>query len=101
MMHVYEIHPRKDKRGFDLISDAPPFCKLWYLKIPDAVGYAKRYSRAHYAVISVYAFFYRVWLARTRSIHHARLVLLFDSIGITIRHKVQADVVLEERFEPC
>jgi hypothetical protein len=23
--HVYEIRPRKDKRGFDLISDALPF----------------------------------------------------------------------------
>jgi hypothetical protein len=25
-MHVYEVRPRKDKRGFDLISDA--FCRL-------------------------------------------------------------------------
>jgi len=24
-MHIYEIRPRKDKRGFDLISDALPF----------------------------------------------------------------------------
>jgi hypothetical protein len=24
-MHAYEIRPRKDKRGFDLISDALPF----------------------------------------------------------------------------
>jgi hypothetical protein len=24
-MHVYEIRPRKDHRGFDLISDALPF----------------------------------------------------------------------------
>jgi hypothetical protein len=24
-MHTYEICPRKDKRGFDLISDALPF----------------------------------------------------------------------------
>jgi hypothetical protein len=23
--HVYEVRPRKDKRGFDLISDALPF----------------------------------------------------------------------------
>jgi len=22
--HVYEVHPRKDKRGFDLISDVRP-----------------------------------------------------------------------------
>jgi hypothetical protein len=24
-MHVYEVRPRKDKRGFDLVSDALPF----------------------------------------------------------------------------
>jgi hypothetical protein len=28
--HVYEIRPRKDKRGFDPIPDALPFCRLWY-----------------------------------------------------------------------
>jgi len=28
LMHVYEIRPRKDKRGVDLISDAPPFGQL-------------------------------------------------------------------------
>jgi hypothetical protein len=28
--HVYEVHPRKDKRGVDLISDALPFGRLWY-----------------------------------------------------------------------
>jgi len=32
MMHVYEIRPRKDKRGFDLISDALPFRRLWCTK---------------------------------------------------------------------
>jgi hypothetical protein len=26
--HVYEVRPRKDRRGFDLISDALPFGKL-------------------------------------------------------------------------
>jgi len=26
-MHVYEIRPRKDKRGIDLISDVLPFAK--------------------------------------------------------------------------
>jgi len=27
--HLYEVRPRKDKRGFDLISDALPFrCRL-------------------------------------------------------------------------
>ena len=29
-MHVYEIWPRSDKRGFDLISDVLPFGRLWY-----------------------------------------------------------------------
>jgi hypothetical protein len=28
--HVYEVRPRKDKRGYDLISDALPFGGLWY-----------------------------------------------------------------------
>jgi len=55
--HVYEIRPRKDKRGVDPISDALPFGRLWYAE-PDAinngVGYAKFYSRSHDAVIRVY-----------------------------------------------
>ncbi len=29
-MHVYEVRPRKDHRGVDLISDALPFGRLWY-----------------------------------------------------------------------
>ena len=28
-MRVYEVRPRKDKRGVDLISDALPFGRLW------------------------------------------------------------------------
>jgi len=32
--HVYEVRPRKDKRGFDLISDGLPFGRLWYTTIP-------------------------------------------------------------------
>jgi hypothetical protein len=28
--HAYEVRPRKDKRGVDLISDALPFGRLWY-----------------------------------------------------------------------
>ena len=36
-MHVYEVRPRKDKRGVDLISDALPFGRLWYGE-PNAVG---------------------------------------------------------------
>ena len=50
----YEIRSRKDHRGFDLISDALPFCRLWYLEVSHAIGYAKFYSRSHDAVIRVY-----------------------------------------------
>jgi hypothetical protein len=32
MIHLYEVHPRKDHRGVDLISDALPFGRLWYTK---------------------------------------------------------------------
>jgi hypothetical protein len=52
-MHVYEVRPRKDKRGVDLISDALPFGRLWYGE-PNAIGYAMHRSRSHDAVIRVY-----------------------------------------------
>jgi hypothetical protein len=32
-IHVYEVRPRKDKRGVDLISDALPFGRLWLHRI--------------------------------------------------------------------
>jgi hypothetical protein len=51
LQHVYEVRPRKDHRGVDLISDALPFGRLWYLDPADAVGYAKFYSRSHDAVL--------------------------------------------------
>ena len=53
-IYLYEVRPRKDHRGFDLISDALPFGRLWYTKPDDAVEYAKFYSRSHDAVIRVY-----------------------------------------------
>jgi hypothetical protein len=28
-IHVYEVRPRKDHRGVDLISDVLPFGRLW------------------------------------------------------------------------
>jgi hypothetical protein len=43
-MHLYEVRPRKDKRGVDLISDALPFGRLWYTElnaISNAIGYAQ------------------------------------------------------------
>ena len=55
-MHVYEVRPRKDKRGVDLISDALPFGRLWYdgpNAASNAIGDATD-SRSHDAVIRVY-----------------------------------------------
>jgi len=55
--HVYEVRPRKDKRGVDLISDALPFGRLWYGEpnaVSNAIGYAKHRSRSDKAVIRVY-----------------------------------------------
>ena len=52
--HLYEVRPRKDHRGVDLISDALPFGRLWYEQVSDAVEYAKHGSRSHRAVIRVY-----------------------------------------------
>jgi hypothetical protein len=58
---AYEVRPRKDKRDFDLISDALPFGRLWYTKPDDAISYATFRSRSHHAVI-------RVWGRRSRPI---------------------------------
>ncbi len=55
--HIYEVRPRKDRRGVNLISDALPFGGLWYGEpnaISNAVNYAQFYSRSHDAVIHVY-----------------------------------------------
>jgi hypothetical protein len=41
------------KRAVDLISDVLPFGGLWYGE-PNAIGYAKFFSRSHDAVIRVY-----------------------------------------------
>ena len=56
--NVYEVRPRKDKRGVDLIFDVLPFGRLWYAEpnaTSNAIGYAQFYSRSHTAVIRVYA----------------------------------------------
>ena len=55
--HAYEIRPRKDHRGVDLISDTLPFGRLWYGEpnaVSNAIGYAKYFSRSHDAMIRVY-----------------------------------------------
>ncbi len=54
---IYEVRPRKDHRGVDLISDALPFGRLWYGEpsaISNAIDYAMHRSRSHHAVIRVY-----------------------------------------------
>ena len=46
--HAYEVRPRKDHRGVDLISDALPFGGLWYSgpnAASNAIDHAKLYSR--------------------------------------------------------
>jgi hypothetical protein len=56
-MHVYEVRPRKDRRGIDLISDALLFGRWRYGEpdaITNAIGYATFYSRSHDAVIRVH-----------------------------------------------
>jgi hypothetical protein len=56
-MNVYEVRPRKHRRGFDLISDVLPFGRLWYGEpnaISNAIGYAQHRSRSHHVVIRVY-----------------------------------------------
>jgi len=57
-MHIYGVRPRKDRRGFDLISDVLPFGRLWYGD-PDAITKAGRLrqvlqSVTHDAAIRVY-----------------------------------------------
>ena len=57
MRHAYEVRPRKDNRGVDLISDALPFGRLWYGEpnaVENAIDYAKFRSRSHRAAIHVF-----------------------------------------------
>jgi hypothetical protein len=54
---LYEVRPRKDRRGVDLISDVLPFGALWYGErnaASNAIRYAKFRSRSHDAMIRVY-----------------------------------------------
>ena len=56
-MHVYQVRPRRDRRGVDLISDALPFGRLWYggpNATENAIDYAKHRSLSHDAVIRVH-----------------------------------------------
>jgi len=56
-IHEYEVRPRKDKGGMELISDALPFGRLWYdglEAVANAIGYAMQYGRSRDAVIRIY-----------------------------------------------
>jgi hypothetical protein len=53
-MHTYDIRPREDHWGVDLISDMLPFGPLLYLEVREAVDHAKFYSRSHDAVVRVF-----------------------------------------------
>jgi hypothetical protein len=56
-LRSYEVHPRNDHRGINLISDALPIGRLWYAgpnAISNAIGYAMHRSRSHDAVIRVF-----------------------------------------------
>src|SRR4030095_10060749 len=55
--HVYEIRPRKDRRGVDLIGERLPLGVLWFEgphAIEDAVNYARAFSHSHPAIIRVW-----------------------------------------------
>jgi hypothetical protein len=54
---VYEIRPRTDKLGVDLVGDALPYSPMWYhgpKAITDAIDYVKFRSPSRRAVIRVY-----------------------------------------------
>jgi hypothetical protein len=55
--HAYEIRPRKDRRGLDLISDRLPLGLLWFEgpdAFVDAVNYVKLYSPSHAIIIRLF-----------------------------------------------
>ena len=54
---VYEIRPRADKHGVDLVGDALPYSPMWYRgpkAITDAIDHAKFFSHSHDAVVRIY-----------------------------------------------
>jgi hypothetical protein len=52
--HLYEVRPRKDKRGVDLVSDLLPFGRLWY-DTPDNASVTQCTAAGHMTtVIRVY-----------------------------------------------
>ena len=54
--HVYEVRPRKDRRGIDLIGERLPLGVLWFEgpdAIKDAINYARFFSQPHPAIVRV------------------------------------------------
>ena len=54
---VYEIRPRKERDGFDLISDRLRRGPVWYSgpdAVRNAVAFAKYRSRSRWAIIRVF-----------------------------------------------
>jgi hypothetical protein len=54
---VYEIRPRKDRNGFDLISDRLRRGPIWYAgpdAVRTAVAFARYRSRSRWAIIRVF-----------------------------------------------
>jgi hypothetical protein len=54
--HLYEVRPRKDRRGIDLIGERLPLGVLWFEgpdAIEDAVNYARSFSHPHSAIVRV------------------------------------------------
>jgi hypothetical protein len=69
---VYEIRSRKDRDGFDLISDRLRYGPIWYGG-PDAVRCAVAYAKHR---------------SRSRSRSHRAIIRVFDEEGnVTRRHE--------------
>jgi hypothetical protein len=63
----YEIRPREDQDGFDLIGDRLPYGPIWYTG-PDAVRNAVAYAK------------YRSW-----SLSHKAIIRVLDDFGAVIQ----------------
>jgi hypothetical protein len=64
---LYEIRPREDEDGFDLIGDRLPYGPIWYTG-PDAVRNAVAYAK------------YRSW-----SLSHKAIIRVFDESNTVIK----------------
>jgi hypothetical protein len=54
---IYEVRPRRDERGVDLISDVLSVGRLLYggpKAVSNAIGYAQHYRRSRDVVIRLY-----------------------------------------------